>query len=296
MSIRVLNNDLMLYSAILLGLVVIVGTTSNVSLEQFKSKRKKDKVFTSVKYDEVMVQNLVDVLSKDRTEKLITSFDDGFLNRLDNNYINLEARGVGFLSEYVDVIANVGEDAEDDEKLIIYDALMYILKYVQDNGFKYNSYINVDKFINMDFKVSIVNDKEIYENSLPHTRFSELELGVVILPFNVIERSSSFVRTLFHELIHLYQKTYMDDWYSYLDYEGWRIQNVNADMYDNTRVNPDADARVWLDKNGKKYGCTFQRSKHGFNLETITCRPKNNIRFEHPAERYAYMESDKFQV
>lgn len=217
----------------------------------------------------------------DQTNALIATDADGYIR--DFNTGDLNARNVKSVSEYMNLIANVGKDFDDVQTELLMQAIETIDE--DDLHDDPSGWIDKRKFIEMPWRISLV-EGDAYEYGWPHTRQNEEGDIVIILPVNSInkrlkgESRSGFMKELLiHEQMHVYQKTYPDDFQRYLDYHGFRRWGRKTDFPD-IAANPDADKWIY-ERDGEVY-CGKYVGK------TIRYFPINSPRYDHPREYSVY--------
>jgi single-strand DNA-binding protein len=141
-------------------------------------------------------------------------------------------------------------------------------------------WINISKLLEIPWKIGVINSS-VYEQGLPHTRDD-----TIILPNNKINLSKEFMDTLLHEKLHIYQKTYPDDFNMYLKKNDYIKYKKYIDTNIKYRSNPDTDEWIYK-KNGIIYVSEYINDKPKTILD-VKYNPKNSCIYEHPREKSVY--------
>lgn len=194
------------------------------------------------------------------------------------NDIDLQVRNIQKISDYTNNIKNSVVDFSPNIMNELNTMIMEIKDKMKDINY---DYFNGNKANTIEWKLICIKGQE-YEYGLPHTRND-----VIILPLEYINSASndSIKKTLFHELIHIYQRKYPNDIQKYLDkhkYKKFKIKNEVG----NTRANPDLDEWIYKDDDGKIY-CSIYNDNPSSILDVVY-HPINNSNSEHPYEQMAY--------
>jgi hypothetical protein len=206
---------------------------------------------------------------------ILQSDDDGYMSRL--NKINLKARYVKTLEEYKDNLAKSVHTITMREQYIINKAIWSIKCISFESPWLLN-----DEFHNMPWNIIVVKGK-LCDNGYPHTRFNN-----IIIPLSLIT-SLHLSETLFHEQLHVYQKTYPQKIENYVN------KHYVPIIVDQTmiRANPDTNTTVYKDHNNNIYCCKFNNN-FPTSLSDVTYYPNNESRYEHPYEKVVYDLVEKY--
>lgn len=241
-------------------------------------------IFTS---DSVPENNtLFTLLDTENTNLLLSSKDDNFIDRLDK--INLKARGVKSIEEYTFLISDCATNLNDKQKAYLYDAINFINNY----NLEEIECINAEKFKSIEWKIAVIKNDGKYEKSLPHTRYNVDNGYVVIIPENLIGKTSSMINTLMHEQMHIYQKMYKTNFEQFLEENGWEKMTDISD-FTKLRTNPDTDGTLWIYENisHEPFLCSYN-SDNPDDIMDVIYEPINSAMYEHPNEYYAYKNSN----
>lgn len=208
--------------------------------------------------------------------KVIASNDDKFYDKL--NKINLTARNVKTIEDYKKKIKRTCIDVNANKRMVIHNAIKHIKTLDIDA-----SWIDNKKFHDMPWNIIITKDYS-YEGGLPHTRSNNTHGQVIIIPYHLLLHDKELINTLFHEQLHVYQKTYTKqlDKYIYKHYD--EVTNIDTSLM---RANPDTDNKIYQTKAGKTYCCEYN-NKNPKSLFDVTFKPINKSKFEHPYEKMVY--------
>ena len=195
---------------------------------------------------------------------------------------DFKVRKIENINDYLKIISNCTCDFNEFEKKKIIrcikkiDTLIHTLK---NKGDQFN-FIHYDKFLTLPWIFGLVNTKQ-YENGLPHTRNQ-----YIIFERDYLENISekSLMRTLIHEKVHVYQKTYPKHIQHYLNHHQFK-KIKPRESKDSIRANPDLDNFIYQDKYFNTYKAVYNLNAK--NLEDITYYPNDRQYYEHPFERMA---------
>jgi hypothetical protein len=250
---------MILYILLFLILILTFFWYNNV-LEKMQNE---EPIFIYFNKDE-----LYNYLIKD-TDKYYESFSN----------LDLSVRGLKNLEDYKDKIKEACHECDNN-----------IIKQLNKNINKADDLLREykctgfdgEKCANIKWKIGIVDGKS-YEGGYPHTRHD-----VIILPLNLIT-TNSFINTLIHEKIHVYQKLYPEDIEEYLKENGFSQYKLRKDE-EMTRANPDMNEYLYKDKENKIMMAKYNNNPK--SLMDVTVYPNNNYNYEHPFEYMAYTISN----
>lgn len=193
----------------------------------------------------------------------LLSYDlDNYYHKL--NKKDLEARNITNIYEYLINIDKNLCNFTNTEKQIIKQAIYKAhnkLKNLKYPGFNYN------KIKTIPWNIGCVNNNN-YEFGLPHTRNKNI---IIINKNNIFEET--LYKTLIHEKIHVYQKTFPNEINEFLNYYNFTKYRLKSNL---DRANPDLDNYIYKKNNiilqcNTNNKCTF-----------------NSYIYEHPFELMAY--------
>jgi len=236
----------------------------------------KDGVFKEGFEEKVKVR----ILSGEETRKIICAKR----GTLDNYYdtfssLDLRARGVGSLNEYLQRIESVClQGACDPDKESIIRRACASVDWTEKTRLSY--WIDMGRLRALPWTIAVTKGKgSAYEYGLPHTRGD-----VIIIPESDVADTDDFVDTLMHEQLHVYQKMYPEDFQKYLDSEGF-VRHCWRKEIDNVAANPDADEWVYS-KDGEIF--VGQYTGGGHDYKSVTFKPINHARYDCPQEYAVY--------
>jgi len=207
---------------------------------------------------------------------------DVIINDYDNYYstfndLDLKVRNVKSIEEYKHKIKDSPVTISNHEKNILINTIKQIKNI-------FNNYSNIGfdgkKANNLKIIIGIINNKE-YEEGFPHTRNN-----IIIIPQNLIF-NKNLINVLIHEIVHIYQKIYLEDINFFLNTYNFKKNNIKL----NTRANPDIDNFIYSNSNNELLYCNYNNNPT--SIMDVIYYPINNEKYEHPYETMAYnIESD----
>lgn len=203
-------------------------------------------------------------LEKYKLEKLLKSDFDNFYDTISE--CNLQLRNINNKYHFINNIGCNIYYPSKYEKKIINNAIIKAhnkLKNINYIGFDYNKFKKYPWIIG----ISIGDN---YEFGYPHTRGN-----IIILNYNNIYNNDLY-KTLIHERIHIYQKTFPDDIKYFLKYFNFKIERKKE--FDDLH-NPDTDNLIYS-SNNIIYECKIKNNK--------LCYTNESSEYEHPYEFMSY--------
>jgi len=196
---------------------------------------------------------------------------DQFYHRFNKN--DLLARNCNSISDYMDMIYESIYNFSEQEINI----MKKLIKEINNLKWPCDSQVWIDpiKFNQLDWVIGGVQGKK-YESGLPHTRSH-----VIIIPKDWIQDSLDFKNTLLHEKLHVYQKSYPEEFESFLKKNEWKIVK-NYNQCSTCRSNPDTNH--WIYKKNKQTHVARYTSNPKSVMD-VTYYPINFYGYEHPAEK-----------
>lgn len=155
--------------------------------------------------------------------------DSNYFNRMTKS--DLLARNIGSLDAYKKLYYKSLREFNDDEKTLLYDLVKKIDDYTIDSCRKLNDI--PWKFVKTSFNI---------ENNFPHTHGD-----VIVLSHNFLsdKSSTSILKTLLHEKIHVYQRLYPLETNKLItDYWNFKVTKKFSD-FELIRNNPDINNFVY---------------------------------------------------
>ncbi len=215
--------------------------------------------------------NNVIYLNKKELENFLLTDKDNYYKSFSE--LDMKARKVNSINEYYEKIKKSCIDVDNNTRIILDKAIRIcdskIKKYKID-GF------DGEKCAKIKWIIGMVQNTE-YEDGFPHTRDN-----VIIIPIHLL-KNDTFMKTMIHEKIHLYQKLYPDDIDIYLNKNGFtRFIPKTPDI----RANPDLDNWIYKNKDGEIMKKVYNLDP--MSLSDVKTFPENNLKSEHPYEWMAY--------
>ena len=219
-------------------------------------------------------------LSKKQTEMLLQQDSDGYIRGL--TLMDLCARRVSSRDEYRILAVRSAGEFTDDEKDRLNRLTCDIDRMAQAKGATLQKYgIDAKRYAAIPWNLAITR-KYDYEHGFPHTRGTTVFLSNDALTQN----DDGLKVTLFHEKVHLYQKTYPADARAYIDSNGYKLKGERVFYYPDSRSNPDIDKYVYTDKDGRVLVARYTKECPA-SLNDIDI----DYREEHPFEVQAYQST-----
>jgi len=227
-------------------------------------------------YEYEYFNDIIIFLTKEMTLEKILSDKDNYFSRF--NTLDLLARNVITVKDYKHKIIKAPCDFTDEQREIITECIKNINnKLIPEIN---ESWIIISKLLDIPWKIGVINTND-YEEGLPHTRND-----TIILPSSKISLSKEFMDTLLHEKLHIYQKTYPDDFNIYLEENNYIKYKKYIDADIQYRSNPDTDEWIYK-KNGIIYVSEYINNNPKTILD-VRYNPKNSCIYEHPREKSVY--------
>jgi hypothetical protein len=224
-------------------------------------------------------------LSSDETQAILNNDADHYYQTF--NKVDLKLRKSKNVHDYLAKIANSGCEGKEENKEKIIDCIEKVQRKLEPMRNDTIEGVHIDKFLNLPWRIGFICDK-VYENGLPHTR------GDVIIFNNVDVQRHNIVETcrlLIHEKVHVYQKTYTEEFRKNIQNEYQKID----EMRDNNTSpsNPDVDDYVYKRKSdGQLMRSDYKNKPSSFRDISF---PKNDHKLEHPNETTAYSLQELYQ-
>jgi hypothetical protein len=205
---------------------------------------------------------------------------DGFYSTFKE--IDFRVRNIDNITEYKKIIAESIDDFTFEEKKQLLAAIRKADKYLITIR---EPWFNGVKCSRIPWRIGcIVGNK--YEAGLPHTRND-----LILFPRSYLSRKEeSYIKTLIHERVHIYQKMYVDDAKLYIDRHGFKRYKLLKTV--NSRANPDADD--WIYTNSKGDILMAEYVDGAKKITDVKFKPDNNQKSEHPLEKMALDIADGY--
>jgi hypothetical protein len=224
---------------------------------------------------EYFTNNIIFITKYEGIEKLIKN-EDRYYQTFNHN--DLQVRNIQNIYDYSDKIKVSVIDFPQKIQIKLSDLINKVKTKINNMNY---TYFDGKKANNIEWKLICIQGKE-YEYGLPHTRND-----VIILPLEYIvsNTDNNIMITLFHELIHVYQKKYPNDIQEYLNKYGYTKVKKRNDIK-NIRANPDLDDWIYKDNNNTIHCGIYNNNPT--NILDVVYYPNNNSNSEHPYEQMAY--------
>lgn len=226
-------------------------------------------------------------LSVDEAVGFLTGDSDGYHRRFHKE--DLYARKVATVDEYSKRIRNSGciGTFTADEMRRIREACRVADEFIHSYS---EPWFDGDKCSRMTWNIVCVDGSE-YENGLPHTRGH-----MIFFPrrYLYIKNPTRYTRTLVHEKVHVYQKTFSHDTRTYLTAHGFEVVGHRRDNL--VRANSDTDDFVYRVYGTGETLFAKYKSRTPESIEDIFYADNSTQRNEHPFERMAVDIASRFQA
>jgi hypothetical protein len=219
----------------------------------------------------------IQFLDKEELIKILLDDKDDYYKTFSK--IDFNVRQINNIEEYKEKIKNSCLDISESNK----NKLSKYIKQANEKLRKFKvSGFDGNKCADIPWIIGLTNND--YENGFPHTRNNIIVLSEYVLNNNI-------VKTLIHEKIHIYQKTYPEDIKLYLDSNNFKkyLNRKEINYQYTIRANPDVDNYVY------KMGDSIMMSvynKNASDIIDITTYPIDEDKYEHPFEYMAYTLAD----
>ena len=239
--------------------------------------------------------------TKDETKNFILNDRDKFMVKLDK--VNYIARCVNSSDEYITIASKAATNFSDDEKYKLVKAIDYAcdkLDNLDKRTFKGYGIIKKNLWnLTKNWTLAKTNDR-VLEMGMPHTRENIIFISGYYLANN--DDIKKIAKTMIHEILHIYQRTYRSEYIQFLKDHQWEIHPYNGN---DKRINPDLDDIVWkrlaqkgevstkatlLEAGGYKIYIALFNSRNPKDLKDINIKNPSD---EHPYEYYAYKLSNQ---
>ncbi len=262
-------------------LIIILAIFLQSLLIDSKEKSKKYNIDKSIKINEKLFMN------KRETADYLSADEDNFVNNLD--IINKKARGETNIYNYLDKIVEAATDFKIEDKYLLQKAMNDSEKLILGTSSKKLLEYGINKErlkMLRGIRLALTSGK-IYENGYPHTRGNVIFLSTDYLD-NYRDNPKKVLRTIIHEIVHIYQRNNGRIYDGFLKQEFWTIV-LKPKEIERRRMNPDLDLDIW-ERNGRVYMAKFTSSNPS-SLDEIDI--KGESQYEHPYEYYAYKFSNE---
>jgi hypothetical protein len=216
--------------------------------------------------------------TKEEAINLFKTDPDSYFERL--TPIDLYAMKLKDTSDCITTISNASRSFTPDEQKLLIKAINDSDSFLESVNIPYFDNI---KCKNLPWKL-VITIGTVNEEGMPHTKSDVIYLSdfILKLPYKEI------VRTLIHEKIHIYERSYpneMNQWLTNNNYTRYRRQSEIP----NARSNPDIDGWTYIDENGHETVVLYASNTPDSILDSIYPGDNDHPSSEHPYEKLAYM-------
>jgi hypothetical protein len=215
----------------------------------------------------------VTFLDADDTASFLYEDSDGYVSNM--TYLDILARHCKSHQEYLKKARDSALSFTEEQKQLLESCIQdaqYYLANVKDK------HIQNKLFETLPWKIAYVDNT--YENGLPHTR-----QDIIFLSIDSMKQSKQGItKTLIHEFIHIYQRTYSNIFRQSLlkdGYEVWRKRRG----YPRVRANPDLDPYIYIHPEGHIMVSIYDSEKPSSITDVIN---PQDYEHEHPNEEIAH--------
>jgi len=222
--------------------------------------------------------------TKSQTRNFILADKDKFIASLDK--ANCLARQVATPAEYRSLAAQAAVSFSAEEQKRLRRAVSLAAGALEKMSPAYLAQCGIDKSrmqtLLGTWTLAKTRDSDV-EMGMPHTRERVIFLSGAYLARYGSNNMVKMTRTLIHEFMHIYQRTFATLYTDFLRQNGWvRVPYNENDL----RINPDLDKQVWKRRDDKRlYMAQFTTPQNPKNLKDVRL---SESRYEHPFEWYAY--------
>ena len=224
--------------------------------------------------------------TKSQTRNFILADKDKFIASLDK--ANCLARQVATPAEYRSLAAQAAVSFSAEEQKRLRRAVSLAAGALEKMSPAYLAQVGIDKTRLLQqtllgtWTLAKTRDSDV-EMGMPHTRERVIFLSGAYLARYGSNNMVKMTRTLIHEFMHIYQRTFATLYTDFLRQNGWvRVPYNENDL----RINPDLDKQVWKRRDDKRlYMAQFVTPQNPKNLKDVRL---SESRYEHPFEWYAY--------
>jgi len=218
----------------------------------------------------------INFLTKEKTQMFIMNDKDNYIKNLTN--LDLYARKVKSKEIYKNKSINCCANFTEKQIIEIKKGIIEADNYLKN----YNKLLNGNDIskMNWNFALTKNNNNFEYEDGLPHTRDNIIFLSDKMIPNEI---NNSFINTLIHEKIHIYQRynpKILENIIKKMGYIKTNLKNIKQ------RSNPDLNKYIYINKNNEKLVCLYKNNKPN-SINDVNCLNNNNL-LEHPYELIAY--------
>ena len=245
-------------------LIIIILSIVLYNLIDPKSK----KTITKIKSSKIKINEKL-FMTREETQEFLRADEDNFVNNLDT--INKKARGVNNIYVYLDRITESATNFKKEDKVLLQESMNKAEKLM----------LNTKSKKLKEYGINIERLKMLRGFRLALTR------GKVYLEKNR-DKPEKVLRTLIHEIVHIYQRNNGRIYDEFLKEEFWTIV-LKPKNIERRRMNPDLDLDIW-EKDGRVYMAKFT-SDNPKSLDDIDINGESQ--YEHPYEYYAYRFSNE---
>ena len=225
--------------------------------------------------EEFGAESDITFLPKKSVAKFLSEDPDGYVTHFSPS--DLYARKVHDVNDYLDRASNAAMDFQPDQKRRFEDAAHAADQFLSKQK-EFEGILDIPW-------VFAMTKTNMYEDGLPHTR-----TNIIFVSSNIDERHESLVKTLIHEKIHIYQRTYPERMAQFLEQNGYKMWKARQGV-PRIRANPDLDPWIYVDPDTQKPMAAYYSSDKPVSISDVIM---NDLSFEHPFERIAYQVSNEW--
>uniref|UniRef100_A0A6C0CMP6 Uncharacterized protein n=1 Tax=viral metagenome TaxID=1070528 RepID=A0A6C0CMP6_9ZZZZ len=226
------------------------------------------------------------IKSTDKVQFLIDSQTQEILNNDTDHYYqtfhktDFKVRKSKNLKDYLAKISKSGCDGTEENKEKILACIKKIETKLQNSRNDVAEGVHIGKMLDLKWIIGFTCDK-YYENGLPHTRGDVILLNNKDLQRRNIDETC---KLLIHEKVHVYQKTYSEDFSQSIQESFERVDSSKVSK--SIPANPDTDNYIYKRKDdGKWLKSKYNKNpKHFRDIQF----PDGDHTLEHPYESVAY--------
>lgn len=219
-------------------------------------------------------------MSAIETREFIMTDPDSFSHNL--SPWDLIARNASTEAEYRSAAAASAADFTNDQ-----------IARFQSAAYNADRFLETASFENLDCKqiaklpwIFGITNGDKYEDGLPHTR-----RDVIFVSNGITETPDFLTKTLIHEKIHVYERTYPEIMQDYLSSHGFARWKKSLGV-PRIRSNPDLDGWIYFNENTQKPMAAYYSSDAPHSItDVILMDPA----YEHPYELLAYKIAEQYQ-
>lgn len=220
-------------------------------------------------------------LTKTSTAHFLLRDEDGYISSM--SIPDLYARHVKTHQEYRERSAKVALTFEEEQKVLLEKAAEKVNTFFQNMN---SPYIDKERISAILWKFALTENNG-YEEGLPHTR----EDIIFVTPKLLELPEAQLVKTLIHERVHIYQRTYLTMFQEVLKTQGYKVWRERHG-YPLIRSNPDLDKYIYQSPSSDIMVTVYRNDTPKHIQDTMQ---PNELK-EHPFEEVAYTIADMYKT